>query len=110
EDARLYAAVKAVGMELCPQLDLSIPVGKDSLSMQAQWAVTAVNRESGIGNGEKRNASATDAAASPIPDSPFTSPGATHKSVSPVSLIVSAFAPVADARAQLTPLLAREAE
>ncbi|WP_295959043.1 phosphoribosylformylglycinamidine synthase [uncultured Xanthomonas sp.] len=110
EDARLYAAVKAVGMELCPQLDLSIPVGKDSLSMQAQWAVTAVNRESGIGNGEKRDASATDAAASPIPDSPFSSPVETHKSVSPVSLIVSAFAPVADARAQLTPLLAREAE
>src|SRR5690625_6805994 len=37
EDARLYDAVKAVGMELCPALELSIPVGKDSLSMQAQW-------------------------------------------------------------------------
>src|SRR5699024_4854870 len=37
EGARLYDAVKAVGMELCPSLDLSIPVGKDSLSMQAQW-------------------------------------------------------------------------
>ncbi|QNH18323.1 phosphoribosylformylglycinamidine synthase [Xanthomonas sp. SS] len=110
EDARLYAAVKAVGMELCPQLDLSIPVGKDSLSMQAQWAVTAVNRESGIGNGETRDVSATDDSASSIPDSPFSGPGATHKSVSPVSLIVTAFAPVADARAQLTPLLAREAE
>jgi phosphoribosylformylglycinamidine synthase len=37
EDARLFDAVKAVGMELCPELELSIPVGKDSLSMQAQW-------------------------------------------------------------------------
>ncbi|MEO6032875.1 MAG: AIR synthase-related protein, partial [Burkholderiaceae bacterium] len=37
EDALLFDAVKAVGMELCPQLELSIPVGKDSLSMQAQW-------------------------------------------------------------------------
>jgi len=37
EDARLFDAVRAVGMELCPALDLSIPVGKDSLSMQAQW-------------------------------------------------------------------------
>jgi phosphoribosylformylglycinamidine synthase len=37
EDAALFDAVKAVGMELCPQLDISIPVGKDSLSMQAVW-------------------------------------------------------------------------
>ena len=37
EDADLYATVKAVGMELCPQLGVSIPVGKDSLSMRTQW-------------------------------------------------------------------------
>jgi phosphoribosylformylglycinamidine synthase len=37
EDAALFDAVKAVGMELCPQLDISIPVGKDSLSMQTEW-------------------------------------------------------------------------
>ncbi len=37
EDAALFDAVKAIGMELCPQLDISIPVGKDSLSMQAEW-------------------------------------------------------------------------
>ncbi len=73
EDARLYDAVHAVGMELCPEIELSIPVGKDSLSMQAQW-------QDG---------------------------GKTEKSVSPVSLVVSAFAPVADVRRQLTPLLAR---
>jgi phosphoribosylformylglycinamidine synthase len=76
EDALLFDAVKAVGMELCPQLDLSIPVGKDSLSMQAQWH----------------------------------NDGEAHKSVSPVSLIVSAFAPVTDVREQLTPLLSREDE
>jgi phosphoribosylformylglycinamidine synthase len=76
EDARLFDAVRAVGMALCPDLDLSIPVGKDSLSMQAQWV------DGGIA----------------------------QKSVSPVSLIVSAFAPVADVRAQLTPLLDRSIE
>ena len=68
EDARLFDAVQAVGMQLCPALELSIPVGKDSLSMQAQW-------------------------------------GDAGKSVSPVSLVVTAFAPVADVRGQLTPLL-----
>jgi len=74
EDALLFDAVKAVGMELCPELDISIPVGKDSLSMQAQWH----------------------------------DQGQAHKSVSPVSLVISAFAPVTDVRQQLTPLLARE--
>jgi phosphoribosylformylglycinamidine synthase len=73
EDARLFDAVKAIGMELCPEIDLSIPVGKDSLSMQAQWSAD----------------------------------GSAQKSVSPVSLIVTAFAPVVDTRMQLTPLLAR---
>jgi len=37
EDAALYATVKAVGLELCPALGISIPVGKDSLSMRTQW-------------------------------------------------------------------------
>lgn len=74
EDALLFDAVKAVGLELCPEIDVSIPVGKDSLSMQAQWQ-------------------AADAA---------------QKSVSPVSLVITAFAPVTDVRTQLTPLLSRE--
>lgn len=74
EDALLFDAVRAVGMELCPDIDLSIPVGKDSLSMQAQWQGA---------------------------DGP-------QKSVSPVSLVISAFAPVTDVRRQLTPLLQRE--
>jgi phosphoribosylformylglycinamidine synthase len=37
EDAKLYEAVKSIGMELCPELGISIPVGKDSLSMRSQW-------------------------------------------------------------------------
>jgi len=71
EDALLFDAVKAVGMELCPELDIAIPVGKDSLSMQAQWQA---------------------------PEGP-------QKSVSPVSLVVTAFARVADAGQTLVPVL-----
>ncbi|GLS82901.1 phosphoribosylformylglycinamidine synthase [Paraferrimonas haliotis] len=37
EDAGLYEAVKAIGEELCPALDLTIPVGKDSMSMKTAW-------------------------------------------------------------------------
>ena len=37
EDAKLYEAVKAIGMELCPELGLTIPVGKDSMSMKSSW-------------------------------------------------------------------------
>ena len=71
EDADLYATVKAVGMELCPALGISIPVGKDSLSMRTQWQ----------DGGDKK------------------------KVTSPVSLIVSAFASLADVRGTLTPQL-----
>ncbi|WOP14078.1 phosphoribosylformylglycinamidine synthase [Ottowia sp. SB7-C50] len=73
EDAALYATVQAVGMELCPALGVSIPVGKDSLSMRTQWQEA----------------------------------GQAKKVVSPVSLIVSAFASVADVRGTLTPQLDR---
>ena len=37
EDAGLYKTVQAVGMELCPQLGICIPVGKDSMSMRTVW-------------------------------------------------------------------------
>ncbi len=37
EDAKLYEAVNAIGMELCPALGLTIPVGKDSMSMRSTW-------------------------------------------------------------------------
>src|SRR5438309_948165 len=71
EDAALYDTVRAVAMELCPALGVSIPVGKDSLSMQTRWDGKEV--------------------------------------VAPLSLIVSAFAPVEDARSTLTPELRTDA-
>jgi len=71
EDAALYETVRAVAKELCPQLGIAIPVGKDSLSMKTAW-----------------------------------SEGGVEKSVvAPLSLIVSAFAPVKDVRRTLTPAL-----
>ncbi|MBD2781322.1 phosphoribosylformylglycinamidine synthase [Xenorhabdus szentirmaii] len=45
EDAGLYAAVKAVGEELCPALGLTIPVGKDSMSMKTRWKQDGEERE-----------------------------------------------------------------
>ena len=71
QDAALYETVMAVGMELCPALGVSIPVGKDSLSMRTVWSDY----------------------------------GDAKKVTSPVSLIVSAFATLADVRATLTPEL-----
>ena len=71
EDARLYDTVKAVGMELCPALGITIPVGKDSMSMKTRW------------QDEQGEKSVT----------------------SPLSLIVSGFAPVTDIRKTLTPQL-----
>jgi phosphoribosylformylglycinamidine synthase len=44
QDAALYRAVEALAMEACPALGLSIPVGKDSLSMRAQWQSGATTR------------------------------------------------------------------
>jgi phosphoribosylformylglycinamidine synthase len=83
EDAALYETVKAVGMELCPALDISIPVGKDSLSMRTQWSVP-------------KGDSSTD--------------GETHKVTSPVSLIITAFASLPDVRGTLTPQLDAQAD
>ena len=73
EDAALYDTVRAVGMELCPALGISVPVGKDSLSMRTRWS----------------------------------DDGRTKQVVAPVSLIVTAFASVADVRGTRTPELAR---
>ena len=74
EDAALFDTVRAVGMELCPQLGIGIPVGKDSMSMKTVWK-----------DGEQ------------------------DKSVtSPLSLIVTAFAPCMDACKTLTPQLAAD--
>ncbi|EDQ01582.1 phosphoribosylformylglycinamidine synthase [Shewanella benthica] len=44
EDAGLYEAVKAIGEELCPELDLTIPVGKDSMSMKTAWQDQGVDK------------------------------------------------------------------
>ncbi|MFC5302731.1 phosphoribosylformylglycinamidine synthase [Azospira restricta] len=71
EDACLFDTVRAVS-DLCQTLGVSIPVGKDSLSMRTAWE----------------------------------DDGAKKQVVSPLSLIVTAFARVADARRTLTPLLA----
>ncbi|PWN21518.1 phosphoribosylformylglycinamidin [Microstroma glucosiphilum] len=59
EGARLYEAVQAIGLDLCPKLGLAIPVGKDSMSMQMAWTA----------EGEK-------------------------KVTAPMSVIITAFAPV----------------
>ena len=37
DGADLFEAVQAVGMELCPALRVTIPVGKDSMSMSTVW-------------------------------------------------------------------------
>ena len=69
QDQALYEAVRAVGMELCPALGMTIPVGKDSMSMRTRWQ----------------------------------DEGEAKAVVSPLSLIVSGFAPVEDVRRTLTP-------
>ncbi|MBI3140394.1 MAG: phosphoribosylformylglycinamidine synthase [Rhodocyclales bacterium] len=75
EDAALFDTVKAVGLEFCPELGISIPVGKDSLSMKTAWEE----------QGGKKQVTA------------------------PLSLIISAFAAVTDARKTLTPQLCTDA-
>ncbi|MEO0423689.1 MAG: phosphoribosylformylglycinamidine synthase [Pseudomonadota bacterium] len=76
EDVALWDTVEAVGMGFCPALGLTIPVGKDSLSLQTRWPAQ--------GGGE-------------------------HRVVAPLSLIISAFAPVIDVRRTLTPELRLDA-
>ena len=41
DGATLYDAVQAIGLDLCPKLGLSIPVGKDSMSMGMSWRTEA---------------------------------------------------------------------
>ena len=45
EDAALFDTVKAVGIEFCPALGVSIPVGKDSLSMRTKWEEQGVAKQ-----------------------------------------------------------------
>ncbi len=44
EDTKLFSAVKAVGMDLCPELGLTVPVGKDSMSMKTSWQEQSENK------------------------------------------------------------------
>ena len=74
EDDNLYKTVQAVGMSLCPELGISIPVGKDSMSMKTVWQ-------------EDHQ---------------------TKTVTSPLSLIITGFAPVVDVRKTLTPELKRD--
>lgn len=43
-DGALFEAVQAIGLELCPALGISIPVGKDSLSMRTRWSENNVTQ------------------------------------------------------------------
>src|SRR3546814_3686942 len=73
--------------------------------MEAQWGGAGIGEAGfGIREGEDQGS------AVPNPQSPIPNPGVTHKSVSPVSLVVTAFAAVPDVRGQLTPLLSRDAD
>ena len=76
EDAKLFDAVRAVALDLCPALGIPIPVGKDSLSMKTTWRAD----------------------------------GREHAVTSPLSLVVSAFAPVIDVQQSLTPQLTAQDE
>jgi phosphoribosylformylglycinamidine synthase len=76
EDAALFDTVRAIGKELCPQLGISIPVGKDSMSMRTSWQEAEVKKSV----------------------------------VSPLSLIITAFAPSPDASRTLTPQLRHDDE
>jgi phosphoribosylformylglycinamidine synthase len=78
EDAALFDTVRAVGMELCPALGLSIPVGKDSMSMRTTWKDAKSGEDKAV--------------------------------TAPLSLVISAFAPVTDARRALTPRLHADAD
>ncbi len=74
EDVALFDTVKTVGMDICPDLGIAIPVGKDSLSMKTVW----------------------------------NEGGKDKTMTSPLSLIITAFAPVLDVSKTLTPQLKDE--
>jgi phosphoribosylformylglycinamidine synthase len=97
EDAALYDTVAAIGMELCPALGIGVPVGKDSLSMRTRW------RDGAPGTGVPVPPPAGVAGRSGAAE---RWPSASERTVvAPVSLIVTAFATLADVRATLTPQL-----
>ncbi|MEP7294746.1 MAG: phosphoribosylformylglycinamidine synthase [Burkholderiales bacterium] len=97
EDAALYETVRAIGLELCPALGISVPVGKDSLSMRTRWRDDAPG--TGVPVPPPVGAAGRSGAAERWPA------GSERAVVSPVSLIVTAFATLADVRPTLTPQL-----
>ncbi len=76
EGEKLFRTVEAIGMALCPELGITIPVGKDSMSMRTAWQE----------DGEDKAVT------------------------SPMSVVISAFAPVVDVRQTLTPQLHPEVD
>jgi phosphoribosylformylglycinamidine synthase len=75
EGAGIYEAVEAIGMDLCPKLGVSIPVGKDSMSMKMKWSDPSSKEAKEV--------------------------------TAPLSVVISAFAPVLDIRKTWTPQLKR---
>ena len=78
EGAAIYEAVEAIGMELCPELKISIPVGKDSMSMKMKWTDQSTKEAKEV--------------------------------IAPLSVVISAFAPVLNIKKTWTPQLRRYSE
>ena len=72
----LYETVEAISIDFCSKIGITIPVGKDSLSMQTSWA-----------NENKQ-----------------------YKNTAPLSLVISAFAPINDVNNVITPQLKEKNE
>jgi phosphoribosylformylglycinamidine synthase len=96
EDAALFDTVHAVGMELCPELGISIPVGKDSMSMKTTW----FEEPGGFGGGLPAQQAGRNQNGERI----------RKEVIAPLSLIVSAFAPCSDVRKTLTPQLVADTD
>ncbi|KAI8622761.1 Phosphoribosylformylglycinamidine synthase [Chytriomyces sp. MP71] len=73
EGSALYEGVFAVGIDLCPKLGVTIPVGKDSMSMKTRWTDPSTNEAKAV--------------------------------TAPLSLIITAYGPVADTSKTMTPEL-----
>ena len=78
EGAAIYEAVEAIGLDLCPKLGISIPVGKDSMSMKMKWQDKDTKESKEV--------------------------------TAPLSVVISAFAPVIDFHKTWTPQLRRYSE
>ncbi len=122
EDARLYATVEAVAREFCPQLGICIPVGKDSMSMRTVWR-EGLGREGNLeraGSAEPTESLEQTVSAERTGGAESTgsvecaensartgfaesSESTEREMTAPLSLVISAFAPVANVRRTWTP-------